>query len=164
MKLRLLIFGVSCLLFLSDMVAAQAEGNRPVAPNLTFTTTDGKPWSLHDNRGRILVLNFWATWCGPCRTEVPYLVKIAEEYKMRGVSVAGVSLDDPGSPLVAKFAAEYKVNYPILLPEAESPFFKLENVPMTLVIDAEGRLAQTYKGAVPEKLLRADLEKLIGKN
>jgi thiol-disulfide isomerase/thioredoxin len=116
-----------------------------------------------DNRGKIVVLNFWATWCGPCRTEIPYLVKLADEFK-DDVRVAGLSVDEAGDDeLVRKFAAEYKVTYPILRPEAGSPLANVSNLPMTLLIDREGRLAEKYTGAVPEKILREDIQKLIGK-
>ena len=152
-------------LCLTGSLTAQNQA-RPVesprVPNLIFKTTDAKDWSLHSNRGHIVVLNFWATWCGPCRTEVPYLVKIADEFKKRGVNVVGVSLDEPGSETVKKFAAEYKINYPILFPEPDSPFSKIDNLPMTLLIDREGRLANKYTGAVPEKVLRADIGELLG--
>jgi thiol-disulfide isomerase/thioredoxin len=161
MKLLVLVCSAACLLFVSGMIAAQTESQKPLVPDLKFTTTGGKDWSLHNSRGRVLALNFWATWCQPCRTEIPYLVKIAEEYKERGVSVVGVSLDEVGNPLIAKFSAEYKISYPIVFPAPGSPFSKLENLPITLVIDREGRLAEKYTGAVPEKTLRADLEKLL---
>jgi cytochrome c biogenesis protein CcmG/thiol:disulfide interchange protein DsbE len=150
---------------LSGSLSAQdhpGPPEKPRVPNLIFNTIDTKQWSLDKNRGNIVILNFWATWCGPCRTEIPYLVKIADEYKKRGVNVVGVSLDEPGSEIVKKFAAEHKINYPILFPDPDSPFWKIENLPMTLLIDREGRLAAKYTGAVPENILRADIAKLLG--
>jgi thiol-disulfide isomerase/thioredoxin len=161
MEIRALIVTFVVFMLFASSAEAQAEKAKPVVPNLTFTTLDGAEWSLRANRGSIVVLNFWATWCEPCRTEVPYLVKIADEFHKRGVNVVGVSLDEPGSEIVKKFAAEYKINYPILFPEPDSPFSKIDNLPMTLLIDRDGRLANKYTGAVPEKILRADIGKLL---
>ena len=161
MNIRALIITFLVVILVASSAEAQAERSKPVVPNLTFTALDGTKWSLGANRGRVVVLNFWATWCEPCRTEVPYLVKIADEFGKPGVNVVGVSLDEPGSEIVKKFAAEYKINYPILFPEPDSPFSKIDNLPMTLLIDREGRLANKYTGAVPEKVLRADIGKLL---
>jgi thiol-disulfide isomerase/thioredoxin len=123
-------------------------------------TLDGKTWSLSEQRGKVVVLNFWATWCEPCRTEVPYLIKLRSELGGKGLDVAGITLDEDVK-IVEKFAAEYRVGYPILIPPAGSPWTKLENTPTTLLIDREGRLAGKYIGAVPEAELRRDVEKLL---
>ena len=136
------------------------DAQRVPVPNISMPTLDGGQWSLKENAGRVVVLNFWATWCEPCRTEVPYLIKLRGELGGKGLSVAGVTLDE-GTDVVKKFVAEYKVDYPILVPPAGSPWTKLENTPTTLVIDREGRLAQKYIGAVPEEELRRDIEKLL---
>ena len=115
---------------------------------------------MSDQKGRVVVLNFWATWCEPCRTEVPYLIRLRGELGGKGLVIAGVTLDE-GTDVVKKFVAEYKVDYPILVPPANSPWTKLENTPTTLVIDREGRLAHKYIGAVPEDELRRDIETLL---
>lgn len=150
-------------LLLAGSASGQAERSMPGVPDLVLTTLDGNEWSLKENRGSIVVLNFWATWCEPYRTEIPFLVKLASEFKHAGVRVAGISVDAGGKMLVSKFATEYKINYPVLIPDRDSPLARVENVPMTLLIDREGRLFRKYTGAVPEKTLRADIEKLVVK-
>lgn len=137
-----------------------ANAQRVPVPNIAMPTIDGGQWNLKDHKGEVVVLNFWATWCEPCRTEVPYLIKLRGELGAKGLTVAGITLDE-GTDVVKKFVAEYKVDYPILVPPAGSPWTKLDNTPTTLVIDREGRLAQKYIGAVPEEQLRRDLEKLL---
>lgn len=137
-----------------------AEAQRVPVPNISMPTLDGRQWSLKESAGKVVVLNFWATWCEPCRTEVPYLIKLRGEFGGKGLSVAGVTLDE-GTDVVKKFVAEYKVDYPILIPPVDSPWTKLDNTPTTLVIDRDGRLAQKYIGAVPEEELRRDIEKLL---
>lgn len=91
------------------------------------------------------------------------LVRLAVEYKKSGVKVAGVGLDEGGEKLIEKFAAEYKINYPIVIPPARSPLFSIENLPNTFLIDREGRLFTKYVGLVPESVLRGDIDKLINK-
>ena len=147
--------------FVFFLLCASAFGQQRVAvPNISMPTLDGETWSLKEERGKVVVLNFWATWCEPCRTKVPYLVKLQGEFGGKGLAVAGVTLDEDPK-IVEKFAAEYKVDYPILLPPAGSPWTKLENTPTTLLIDREGRLAGKYIGAVPEEELRRDVERLL---
>jgi len=149
---------LAILFFAAGSVIAEAQ--RIPVPNTTMSTLDGGEWSLKDRKGEVVVLNFWATWCEPCRTEVPYLIRLRGELRGKGLSVAGVALDE-GTDVVRKFVAEYKVDYPVLIPPAGSPWTKLENTPTTLIIDREGRLARKYIGAVPEEELRHDLEKLL---
>jgi thiol-disulfide isomerase/thioredoxin len=130
-------------------------------PNLILNSIDGEKWSLYENRGRVVLLNFWATWCEPCRTETPLLVKLGKQYKSRGLEIVGIALDEEGAEPVKKFIAEYKIEYPILLPVPGSLLSQIDPVPTTLLIDAEGRLAKKYVGAMPEKILRDDIEKLV---
>jgi thiol-disulfide isomerase/thioredoxin len=140
----------SCALF-----ALETNGQRAQVPEIKMATIDGKIWTLSDLRGKVVILNFWATWCAPCRTEVPYLVALGNEHKKDGLEIAGISLDEDLA-LVPEFIAEYKVNSPILIPDAASPWRKLDNTPTTLLIDRQGKLIQKYIGAVPEETLRTD--------
>lgn len=139
---------------------AHAQNSRIAVPNIQMPVLEGSEWSLVDHKGKVVVLNFWATWCEPCRTEVPYLVELGKELGPRGLIMAGVTLDE-NVDVVKKFVAENKVDYPVLLPPAGSPWTRLENTPTTLLIDREGRLAHKYTGAVPEHVLRSDAEKLL---
>jgi thiol-disulfide isomerase/thioredoxin len=129
-------------------------------PNLVLNTIEGEKWSLYENRGSVVLLNFWATWCAPCRTETPILVKLAAEYEKNGLKVVGIALDQDGREKIEKFVADYKIDYPVLLPVPGSLLSRIDPVPTTLLIDAEGRLAKKYVGAMPEKLLRGHIENL----
>ncbi len=162
MKLaRILIFAAAIALLYPAGATAQTPSERTVVPNLAMGTIDGKYWELADNRGGVVLLNFWATWCEPCRTETPMLVKIGGEYGKQGLKVFGIALDEGRTELIRKFVEEYKIDYPILIPPSESPFYKLESVPTTLLIDRSGKLAKKYTGAVPEAELIRDIELLI---
>ncbi|HEV2398219.1 MAG TPA: TlpA disulfide reductase family protein [Candidatus Sulfotelmatobacter sp.] len=85
------------------------------APNFTLKTLDGKNVSLEDFRGKAVIVNFWATWCGPCKIETPWLVEMQNEYGSQGLQVVGVAMDDSGTDEIEKFAKEEGMNYPVLL-------------------------------------------------
>jgi thiol-disulfide isomerase/thioredoxin len=85
------------------------------APDFTLETLDGKNIRLADLRGKAVLLNFWATWCGPCKIETPWLVELQNQYGSQGLQVIGVAMDDSGKDEIAKFAKDMGVNYPVLL-------------------------------------------------
>ena len=124
-------------------------------------TLGGERWSLGDQVGKVVVLNFWATWCEPCRTEKPMLNRLAEELAAAGLEVAGISLDEGDTALVQKFIDEYKIGYTILMADPDSPWAGIENLPTTILVDKKGRMAERYVGAVPENELRRDVEALL---
>lgn len=90
-------------------------GKSTQAPNFTLQTLDGKDMSLSDLRGKAVLLNFWATWCGPCKIETPWLVELQKEYGSQGLQVVGIAMDDSGKDDIEKFAKDMGVNYPVLL-------------------------------------------------
>ena len=85
------------------------------APNFTLQTLDGKNLSLSDLRGKAVLVNFWATWCGPCKIETPWLVEMQNQYGSAGLQVVGVAMDDSGKDDIEKFAKDMGVNYPVLM-------------------------------------------------
>jgi thiol-disulfide isomerase/thioredoxin len=85
------------------------------APDFTLESLDGKNLRLSDLRGKAVLLNFWATWCGPCKIETPWLVELQNQYGSQGLQVIGVAMDDSGKEDIAKFAKDMGVNYPVLL-------------------------------------------------
>lgn len=90
-------------------------GKSTVAPDFTLPTLDGKDMKLSDLRGKAVLLNFWATWCGPCKIETPWLVELQKQYGAQGLQVIGVAMDDSGKDDIEKFAKDMGVNYPVLL-------------------------------------------------
>ncbi len=162
-KNLILLAVLSFAVFAADFSAQTKQAEKPAEkplPNLTLDTIDGKKWSLYDNRGKIVLLNFWATWCEPCRTETPMLVRLGKEYEERGLKIVGIALDENGTAIIKKFMTEYKIDYPVLLPIPGSALSRIDPVPTTLLIDGEGRLVKKYVGELPEDILRADIEKL----
>jgi thiol-disulfide isomerase/thioredoxin len=85
------------------------------APDFTLESLDGKNMSLSDFRGKAVLLNFWATWCGPCRIEMPWFVELQKKYGPQGFQIVGVAMDDSSKEDITKFAKDMGVNYPVLL-------------------------------------------------
>lgn len=90
-------------------------GKSTAAPDFTLESLDGKNMRLSDLRGKAVLLNFWATWCGPCKIETPWLVELQKQYGSQGLQVIGVAMDDSGKDDIEKFAKDMGVNYPVLL-------------------------------------------------
>jgi thiol-disulfide isomerase/thioredoxin len=147
------------LLWLPAVCAALDKGD--AAPALTGTTLDGKPFDLAALKGKVVVLNLWATWCGPCREEMPALEAFATQYAARGVVVVGLDEDDADDAgEVRKVMAAF--HYPALM-AATAPtndFHQPRVLPMTYVIDAQGTIrARLWPGDVP--VTAASLEKAV---
>jgi thiol-disulfide isomerase/thioredoxin len=132
-------------------------------PNLVLNTIEGKRWSLQENRGRIVLLNFWATWCAPCREEVPLLIRLSDKYKASGLEIIGVTVDSENVELIKRFIAEFKVDYPVLLTVPGSLLSQQESLPMTLIIDEKGFLAKKYVGLAPQEVLEKDIKDLLSR-
>jgi thiol-disulfide isomerase/thioredoxin len=94
---------------------SQILGKSTVAPDFNLETLDGKNMRLSDLRGKAVLLNFWATWCGPCKIETPWLVELQKQYGSQGLQVVGIAMDDSGKDDIEKFAKDMGVNYPVLL-------------------------------------------------
>jgi peroxiredoxin len=139
---------------------AAAPAARKAMPDLHLPTLDGQNWSLPDHRGNVVLLNFWASWCPPCREETPGLIRVAEAFRGKGLEVAGVSLDE-NLDAVRRFSHEYRVSYPLLLPKDNSLASGIESLPTTFLIDRQGRVANVFVGAVSERTLRQAVENLL---
>ncbi len=114
-------------------------------------------------RGKVVLVNFWATWCPPCRKEIPSLLKLQEKYRDKGFAVVGVSMDEGGSTLVGKFLAKQKVSYPVIIGDAELArgFGGVIGVPATFLVDRQGELIRRYDGFASEDELQEEIEKLL---
>jgi len=149
----------------APMTAALPISQRKPMPDFTFQTLDGKPWTLSEHRGHVVLLNFWATWCPPCQSETPSLVKIASVDQARGLDVAGISMDQTDQNSlnnIRAFVSAYHVPYPVLLPTGFSPVTDVvQAFPTTYLIDREGRVAQTHVGALDEASARREVDVLL---
>ena len=133
------------------------------APDFALADATGKTIRLSDFKGRVVLLNFWATTCGGCRTEVPWLVEFQKQYEKRGLSVVGVSLDDDGWRVVNPFLREEAVNYTILLGDDQIVrLYGISAMPMTVLIDREGKISAASVGLIDRNECEKEILHLLG--
>ena len=140
---RAIIF--AALMAVSPMIAVGQTGH---APTLVLKDLRGRALRLSDYKGKVVVLNFWATWCPPCRAEMPDLIKMQREYRSRGLQVVGITYPPEEIAEVRQFVRKLGVNYPIALGtrETKSLFDETETLPLTIVIDREGKVRERIEG------------------
>jgi cytochrome c biogenesis protein CcmG/thiol:disulfide interchange protein DsbE len=137
------------------------KDRKPVA-DLVLPQLNGGAWRLSDHRGQVVLINYWASWCAPCRQETPGLIDLARDYRYRGLSIVGVSMDEGGKPAVQSFLSEFHVPYPVLMPDLATPAVPaIEALPTTVLVDRKGLVAKSYVGAVREAVFRADVDRLL---
>jgi peroxiredoxin len=146
------LFAIFLLACAPGSIAAKAavkpEKDRKMAPDFSLKDAAGKTVKLSDYRGKVIILDFWATWCGPCKIEIPWFIDFEQTYKDRGFAVLGVSMDEDGWDAVKPFIEARKVNYRILLgnDQVGELYGGLDSLPTTFLIDRVGRIAKTHIG------------------
>ncbi len=160
-----LIVGIVLAVTVIGIALARRNQSQPTsgpAPDFTMTTFDGSQFRLSDQRDKVVIINFWASWCLPCRTEAPALQEVWERYRDRGVGVVGVAYLDSDRDALA-FIGEFGLTYPNGpdLRTEISRAYRMQGVPETFVIDQEGNVAQFFYGAVNEAQLNAVLDGLL---
>jgi peroxiredoxin len=121
------------------------------APNFKVITTSGQPVSLENYRGYVLVLDFFATWCHPCRDSIPHLIEMNRKFGKQGLQVLGMSADEDGERVVKTFADEYRITYPIALAgESTLVDYGVRSVPVMFIIDKKGKVAEVFRGFTGE--------------
>jgi thiol-disulfide isomerase/thioredoxin len=141
--------------------SAAQHSERRRAPDLVLTTIDEMRWSLGALRGKVVLIDFWATWCGPCREELPGLIAMQRALGAQGVQFVGVSMDDDAGP-VRKFCAENRIAHPVAMGDAAvaKRFGGALTLPTKVLIDKQGRVAARHEGAVELAVLEHELRAL----
>jgi len=139
--------------------SGMSRGQEPNAPQLTLTDLNGRTVRLSDYHGKVVLINFWATWCPPCRAEMPDLVKLQREHAKEGLQIIGITYPPEKKTRVRRFAKSLKVNYPIVLGtrEIKSRFTSEETLPLTVVINRDGKVSDIISGI----LLREEFDEKI---
>ncbi|HSH15324.1 MAG TPA: TlpA disulfide reductase family protein, partial [Verrucomicrobiae bacterium] len=149
-----------------------AAGSLPPAPSVAIKDLQGNTVTLEQFRGKVVLVNFWATWCSPCQIEMPWFVGFQEKYGPRGFTVLGVAMDEEGKSVVEPFiekerfdldGQKVKINYPILVGNdtIADQFGGLIGLPTTLVISRDGKITKRFIGLVSHDKIVAEIESLL---
>jgi cytochrome c biogenesis protein CcmG/thiol:disulfide interchange protein DsbE len=139
--------------------------HRTVAADFTLKDADGASVKLSDYRGKVVLLNFWATWCGPCGVEVPWFTEFEQRYKSQGFAVLGVSMDEDGWPAVKPYVADHRINYRVLLGNdvVAQLYGGLDSLPTSFLIDKAGKVAfPPHIGLIGKNEYVNEIECLLG--
>ena len=133
------------------------------APNWDLKDLSGKSVKLSDFKGKVVVLDFWATWCPPCRAEIPDFIDLQKQYQSKGFTVVGVSIDQGGTAAVAPFVKSHNINYPIVMGDESvvHQYGDVEAIPTTFIIDPKGNIAGMHQGQTPKSVFEAEIKKLL---
>ncbi len=141
---------------------SQASGPHPEAPGFSLTDLSGQKINLDDYKGKVILLDFWATWCGPCRLEIPWFVDLENQYRDRGFAVIGVSLDDGPEP-VREFYKQFKMNYPVAMGDDKISelYGGILGLPTSFLIGRDGRIYAKHIGASDRSVFEEEVEQLL---
>lgn len=155
---------IVAVLFLLGACQGRAVEVGKEAPSFSLNDTDFKKVNLSDYKGRIVVLNFFATWCPPCRGEIPDFIDVQKEYASQGVVFIGISNEGTGT--LKSFVARMGINYPVLGDSSQQAFTRygpIRGVPMTFIVGKDMKIYKIYIGAISRDMLEDDIKELLGR-
>lgn len=139
-------------------IVGLSMGSSGSAPDFTLVNQDGKRVSLSDYQGKVVILDFWATWCPPCKAEIPGFVKLYNKYQDQDLAIIGVSLDQTGWSDVKPFIRNYQMTYPVVMGNMDvvDAYGGIRSIPTTFVLDKDGAIQKKYIGYRPEDVFEQD--------
>ena len=140
-----------------------ADESKIQAPDWQLTDVEGKTMKLSDFRGKVVILDFWATWCPPCRAEIPGFVEIQKKYADKGFTMIGVSLDREGPSVVKPFIARFGMNYPVVMgnQKVAADYGGITAIPTTFIIDRQGYIVAGYQGLTMQSIFESVIDGLL---
>jgi thiol-disulfide isomerase/thioredoxin len=144
--------------------AACMADAKPANLNFTMPDLEGNDVSLASFKGKVILLNFWATWCGPCKAEIPGFVELQDQYGKDGLVIVGYSVDDD-APKAQAFADQFKINYPVVLglgrEDVQDAYGPIWGIPASFIISRDGRLCQKHLGIAPKAVFEKEIKALL---
>ena len=166
--MKKIFFTFSSILLLAhfNIAPANASQNNIIgkpAPSFKLLDLNGKEVSSSSYKGKVVILDFWATWCPPCVKEIPHFIELYDKYKDQGLEIIGISVDQQGTGIVKAFKQRYKINYPILMADRQvaTAYGNIRSIPTTFVIDKSGNIQRVYVGYRDKAVFEADIKELL---
>lgn len=155
------ILTIGFLVSFLSYAAVSQSGKK--AADFTLETVDGKKITLSELRGKVVLVNFWATWCGPCVKEIPDFLKVYEAYKSKGFEIVGISLDRGGWKQVTPFVERMKISYPVVIGDARlvEAYGNFNAIPTTFLLDKNGNIVTKHTGLMTKAQLEEHLNRLL---
>ena len=160
------VHGCSRPAYETEVAGASKCDPKAKPANLDFILKDmeGRDVNLASMKGKVVLLNFWATWCGPCKVEIPIFVELQDKYRNQGVVFVGLSVDDPPEKL-RPFANQYKINYPLLIgvgrDDVQDAFGPMWGIPVTFLISRDGKICKRQMGIASKEQLELEIKSLL---
>jgi cytochrome c biogenesis protein CcmG/thiol:disulfide interchange protein DsbE len=145
--------------------AVKPEKDRKQAPEFALKDSHGRTATIADYKGKVVLLNFWATWCGPCKIEIPWFVDFEQRFKDQGFAVLGVSMDEEGWEEVKPYIEQKKVNYRVVIgtDQVADLYGGVSSLPTSFLIDRDGKIAGVHVGLVSKSVYENEIEQLLVK-
>lgn len=165
--LRQTLMGIALTIAVALPATAPADltprDSRKPLPQVALNDDQGAPVSLSTYKGRVVLLDYWATWCTGCKEEIPWFMEFQDKYNQTGLTVVGASLDDDGWKSVKPYLSEHKINYRIVLGTMESakPFGIDKGMPVSVLIDRDGKIADIHPGMVDKDAFEREIQTLL---